>query len=59
MADANSTPKIARYKPYYTELEPERTYLWCSCGRGNAQPFCDGSHKTNSFDGTLAQPEAG
>jgi len=57
MADANSTPKIARYKPYYTELEPERTYLWCSCGRGNAQPFCDGSHKGTYFKPVRYKPE--
>ena len=22
-----------------------KTYYWCSCGRSQKQPFCDGSHK--------------
>jgi len=38
-------PRIARYKPYYWELEAGRSYLWCACGRSRNQPFCDGSHK--------------
>jgi CDGSH-type Zn-finger protein len=37
-------PKIARYKPYYEELEADKTYLWCACGLSKNQPFCDGSH---------------
>lgn len=27
------------------------TYAWCSCGRSQNQPFCDGSHK-----GTESRP---
>ena len=27
------------------EVEPERKYFWCACGRSAKQPFCDGSHK--------------
>ncbi len=38
-------PVIARYKPYYHELEGGKTYLWCACGRSQSQPFCDGSHR--------------
>lgn len=45
----NEQPHIARYKPYYFEPEPGRTYFWCSCGRSVKQPFCDGSHKGTSF----------
>jgi len=41
--------RIARYKPYYYELEKEATYFWCSCGRSENQPFCDGSHKGTDF----------
>jgi CDGSH-type Zn-finger protein len=25
------------------------TYFWCSCGRSESQPFCDGSHRGTSF----------
>ena len=49
MTSLRGDPKIARYKAYYTELEEGRTYLWCSCGRGTTQPYCDGSHKDTGF----------
>ncbi len=42
-------PRIARRKAYYTELEIERTYLWCSCGASRMQPYCDGSHRGTEF----------
>ena len=45
-----SSPRIARYKPYYFKPVPNKTYLWCSCGRSNKQPFCDGSHKGTGFE---------
>jgi CDGSH-type Zn-finger protein len=36
--------------PYQVTLEAGRTYLWCSCGRSARQPFCDGAHKTTSYE---------
>lgn len=44
-----SEAKIAQKEPYAAELEPG-TYHWCSCGRSQTQPFCDGSHKETSFE---------
>ncbi len=41
-------PFVAQKAPYVLELEPGR-YAWCSCGRSEKQPFCDGSHKGTSF----------
>ncbi len=41
-------PKIAQKAPYVLDLEPG-TYYWCSCGKSNNQPFCDGSHKGSEF----------
>lgn len=38
-------PRVARYKAYYTELDPGRACLWCRCGRSRSQPWCDGSHR--------------
>ena len=43
--DEGGTPRIARYKAYYTELEEGRTYIWCRCGRSRSQPYCDGRHQ--------------
>ncbi len=42
-------PIIARRKPYLVEVQENKTYHWCSCGRSKKQPFCDGSHKDTGF----------
>ena len=41
---------IAQKAPYEVEVEEGKTYYWCSCGRSNNQPFCDGSHNGTSFE---------
>jgi len=46
MTDA---PQIAQKAPYKVELEADKTYVWCACGRSANQPFCDGSHKGSNF----------
>ncbi len=38
-------PVVARNSPYAVEVEADKTYYWCACGRSRRQPFCDGSHK--------------
>src|SRR5690349_17566300 len=43
-------PTIARLKPCLVTLRAGRTYFWCTCGRSNNQPFCDGSHKGTAFE---------
>ncbi|CAD2214510.1 glutamate synthase domain protein [Angomonas deanei] len=36
---------IPQKKPYYTALEKDKEYYWCTCGLSAKQPFCDGAHK--------------
>jgi len=38
-------PAVAQKSPYPVEVEADKTYFWCACGRSKTQPFCDGSHK--------------
>ncbi len=33
------------FKPVIVELEKDKTYAWCACGKTKNEPFCDGSHK--------------
>jgi len=31
------------------DVEAGKKYFWCSCGKSQKQPFCDGSHQGTSF----------
>lgn len=44
-----SKPVIADNKPSKVMLKKGQTYLYCTCGLSNKQPFCDGSHSTTEF----------
>ncbi len=35
---------IAQAKSYKVTLKKGETYYYCTCGRSQNQPFCDGSH---------------
>ena len=43
-----SEPLIAQKSPFVQKVEPG-AYYWCTCGRSQGQPFCDGSHKGTGF----------
>jgi len=49
MSGSGIPPTIAHRKGFYYEIKAGKRYLWCSCGRSNAQPFCDGSHAGTGF----------
>lgn len=54
-----SEPVCVQKAPYALELEAGE-YWWCSCGKSQKQPFCDGSHKGTEFvpkKFTVAQKE--
>lgn len=42
-------PVVAQKSPFGVEVEQDKEYWWCACGRSKSQPFCDGSHKGSGF----------
>jgi len=42
-------PVIAQKSPIPVDVEDGKSYFWCTCGKSENQPFCDGSHKGTSF----------
>lgn len=42
-------PVRAGNGPIAVEVEKDKSYYWCACGRSQTQPFCDGSHKDTGF----------
>jgi len=46
---SDEEPVCPQKGPYQVTLEAGRAYFWCCCGRSARQPFCDGAHKTTSF----------
>lgn len=40
---------IAARTPVRVELEADKQYFYCACGRSADQPFCDGSHEGTGF----------
>ena len=41
--------KIAATRSAVVDLEPGKTYYYCTCGLSANQPFCDGSHQGTEF----------
>jgi len=42
-------PIVADNKPVQVNLSKGQEYHFCTCGRSNSQPFCDGSHVGTTF----------
>ncbi len=42
---AVAEPVPAQKGPYQVELVAGKAYFFCTCGRSQRQPFCDGNHK--------------
>ena len=49
---------IAQKAPYKVAVEAGKTYYWCSCGRSQKQPFCDGAHKAVGLQPTSFTADA-
>ena len=43
------TKKPVQNSPYIIELEEGKTYAWCSCGKSENQPWCNGAHAGSDF----------
>ncbi|HXK53646.1 MAG TPA: CDGSH iron-sulfur domain-containing protein [Hyphomicrobiales bacterium] len=54
---SENKPRIAQKQPYRADLEENRNYAWCACGRSKKQPFCDGSHKGTGFQPVIFKVE--
>lgn len=42
--------RIIDNKPVEIQVTEGETYYWCSCGRSENQPFCDGAHAGSRFE---------
>jgi len=42
-------PTVTGAGPIAIDVEAGRSYFWCSCGKSQKQPFCDGAHKGSEF----------
>lgn len=47
MAAKNKGKDMTQNAPFEVELEAEKKYYWCTCGKSGKDPFCDGTHKEN------------
>lgn len=48
---------VAQKSPYEVEVEADRKYAWCACGRSRSQPLCDGSHKGTGLNPVIFTAE--
>ncbi|MGF1649215.1 MAG: CDGSH iron-sulfur domain-containing protein [Hyphomicrobiaceae bacterium] len=42
-------PISAQTGPYQVEVQEGKAYFFCTCGRSQKQPFCDGAHQSTSL----------
>jgi len=50
-------PVVAQSSPYAVDVEEGKKYAWCSCGKSQKQPFCDGTHKDTDFSPLVTTAE--
>ena len=43
--------------PIAVEVEKDKSYYWCSCGKSSKQTFCDASHKGTEFSPVVFKAE--
>lgn len=50
-------PVVAGVSPVILELEKNKKLAWCSCGKSNNQPWCDGAHKGSGLSPKVFEVE--
>ena len=43
-------PTIAGKEPVEVKITAGKPVFWCSCGRSDNQPFCNGAHKDSGME---------
>ena len=43
--------------PIAIEVQKDKSYYWCLCGKSAKQPFCDASHKRTEFNPVVYKAE--
>jgi CDGSH-type Zn-finger protein len=51
-------PQIAATSPAAVELQGDKNYAWCACGRSAGGALCDGSHAGSAFKPLIFKTEA-
>lgn len=54
---SNEKPIIAQKSPIAVQVEAGKNYAWCTCGKSENQPLCDGKHKGSSFSPKIVKYE--
>jgi CDGSH-type Zn-finger protein len=52
-----NNPKIAGKAPQMEQLEESKTYAWCTCGKSENQPWCNGAHAGSEFTPNVFKSE--
>ena len=50
-------PQVYQKASMPVDGEKGNNYFWCSCGKSEKQPFCDGSHTGSSFTPIIYQAD--
>ena len=51
-----SEPNVPQKSPYILDVEAGK-YAWCSCGKSENQPYCDGSHRDTDMTPVITEIE--
>jgi CDGSH-type Zn-finger protein len=43
-------PHIHTKSPAMCDMEEGKTYAYCTCGKSDGQPWCNGAHKGSEFN---------